>query len=203
MRRKGQIYQISWPTQCRRERGGKSVQITGTRLCCICVCLSQQYHYLSTVQINRVRPNPSHIATESQLFWFSVKIFSRSTLAVGGGRQQKFLSGPGPTDGGPGTTLLVLWSKTQISAAHKMAVIVFWVRNSKRDLRLPPRRKWDITQRWVVVMYRRFGTTYRSHLQGSRSPSSTHGSEVRVILVAKSEEHLVLGRPRFRWEDNT
>ena len=26
---------------------------------------------------------------------------------------------------------------------------------------------------------------------------------MRVILVAKSEEHLVLGRPRFRWEDNT
>jgi hypothetical protein len=29
---------------------------------------------------------------------------------------------------------------------------------------------WDITQRWVVVLYRRFGTTYRSNLQGSRSP---------------------------------
>jgi hypothetical protein len=29
---------------------------------------------------------------------------------------------------------------------------------------------WDITQRWVVVHYRRFGSTYRSHLQGSRSP---------------------------------
>jgi hypothetical protein len=29
---------------------------------------------------------------------------------------------------------------------------------------------WDITQRWVVIVYRRFGTTYRSHLQRSRSP---------------------------------
>jgi hypothetical protein len=28
---------------------------------------------------------------------------------------------------------------------------------------------WDVTQRWVVVTYRRFGTTYRSHLQGSGS----------------------------------
>ena len=27
---------------------------------------------------------------------------------------------------------------------------------------------WDITQRQVVVRYRRFGTTYRSHLHGSR-----------------------------------
>jgi hypothetical protein len=24
---------------------------------------------------------------------------------------------------------------------------------------------WDITQRWVVILYRRFGTTYRFHLQ--------------------------------------
>jgi hypothetical protein len=28
---------------------------------------------------------------------------------------------------------------------------------------------WDITQRWVVVMYRRFGTTNLCHLQGSTS----------------------------------
>jgi hypothetical protein len=29
---------------------------------------------------------------------------------------------------------------------------------------------WDITQRRVVIIYRCFGTTYLSHLQGSRSP---------------------------------
>ena len=28
----------------------------------------------------------------------------------------------------------------------------------------------DITQRQVVILYRRFGTTHRSHLQGSRNP---------------------------------
>jgi hypothetical protein len=28
---------------------------------------------------------------------------------------------------------------------------------------------WDITQRRVAILYRRFGTTCRSHLQGSRS----------------------------------
>jgi hypothetical protein len=28
---------------------------------------------------------------------------------------------------------------------------------------------WDFTQRKLVVSYRPFGTTYRSHLQGSRS----------------------------------
>jgi hypothetical protein len=27
----------------------------------------------------------------------------------------------------------------------------------------------DITQRRVVILYRRFGTTYQSHLQGPRS----------------------------------
>jgi hypothetical protein len=65
--------------------GGKPVQIirARTRLSCICFCLSRLYHYLLTVQINRFRPNPSQIATESQFFWFSVKIFSRSTLAGG------------------------------------------------------------------------------------------------------------------------
>jgi hypothetical protein len=30
---------------------------------------------------------------------------------------------------------------------------------------------WGITLRRGVILYRRFGTTYRSHLQGSRSPS--------------------------------
>jgi len=29
-------------------------------------------------------------------------------------------------------------------------------------------RFWIITQRVVIICYRRFGTTYRSHLQGSR-----------------------------------
>jgi hypothetical protein len=29
---------------------------------------------------------------------------------------------------------------------------------------------WSITQRRVVILYRRFGTTYRFHLQGPRSP---------------------------------
>jgi hypothetical protein len=28
---------------------------------------------------------------------------------------------------------------------------------------------WDIMQRRVALLYRRFGTTYRSHLQGSRN----------------------------------
>jgi hypothetical protein len=29
---------------------------------------------------------------------------------------------------------------------------------------------WDITRRCVIIVYRRFGIMYRSHLQGSRVP---------------------------------
>ena len=32
---------------------------------------------------------------------------------------------------------------------------------------------WDITQGIVVIHYRRFGTIYLSHLQGSRNPRRT------------------------------
>jgi hypothetical protein len=32
---------------------------------------------------------------------------------------------------------------------------------------------WDITQRRLVILYRSFGTNYRSHLQGSGSPRRT------------------------------
>ena len=45
-----------------------------------------------------------------------------------------------------------------------------------RDFRLPPRSIWIlalfwfITQRIVTIAYRRFGTTYRSHSQGLRTP---------------------------------
>jgi len=44
----------------------------------------------------------------------------------------------------------------------------------RRDFRLPPRSCWNcallwvITQRVVVISYRRFRTTYRSHPRGSR-----------------------------------
>jgi hypothetical protein len=33
---------------------------------------------------------------------------------------------------------------------------------------------WGVTQRRVVILYWRFGTTYLSHLQGSRSPMKLH-----------------------------
>jgi hypothetical protein len=46
--------------------------------------------------------------------------------------------------------LVVPWF--QASAAMLMKYVVFWV----------------ITRRRVVIIYRRFGTTYRSHLHGSR-----------------------------------
>ena len=51
---------------------------------CLCFCLSRWYHYLPIVEINPFRPIPSHSATESQSFRFSVKMVSQSTLAEGG-----------------------------------------------------------------------------------------------------------------------
>jgi hypothetical protein len=47
----------------------------------------------------------------------------------------------------------------QVSAVMLMKSVVFWV----------------ITRRRVVIIYRRFGTTYRSHFHGSRL-SHLHGS---------------------------
>jgi len=44
-----------------------------------------------------------------------------------------------------------------------------------RDFRLPPLSRWSLrssglcTQQVVVIPYRRFGTTYRSDIQGSRT----------------------------------
>jgi len=49
---------------------------------------------------------------------------------------------------------------------------------TKRDLGLPLRSRWPlcsskcITKRTLSINYRRFGTTYRSHLQGWINPNS-------------------------------
>jgi hypothetical protein len=40
---------------------------------------------------------------------------------------------------------------------------------SKYDIHLRSAPFWSITQRRVVILYRRFGATFRSHLQGSES----------------------------------
>jgi hypothetical protein len=49
---------------------------------------------VSIVQIHAFRPNPSHSATDSQSFRFSVKIFSWS--ALDGGQKKYFHRGPNP-----------------------------------------------------------------------------------------------------------
>jgi hypothetical protein len=49
------------------------------------VVSSFSYHYLSTVQINPFIPCPSHSATDSRSCRFTVKNFSPSALAGGGG----------------------------------------------------------------------------------------------------------------------
>jgi hypothetical protein len=42
---------------------------------------------------------------------------------------------------------------------------------------------WDVTQRRKVVSYRRFGTTYRSHLQGSSGPRRMPGTFRHAVYI--------------------
>jgi hypothetical protein len=43
---------------------------------------------------------------------------------------------------------------------------------------------WDFTQRKWVVSYRRFGTIYRSHLEGSSSPRRMqHAKRMRRVIL--------------------
>jgi len=76
--------QIILPVPMRRWESGINYQ-GPTKLHMI--CLYRQYHSLSVVRINPCRPSPSHSATESQSFWFSVQIFSLSVFV---GVQQFF-----------------------------------------------------------------------------------------------------------------
>jgi len=55
------------------------------RLCCICFCLSRNYHYLSVVPINRFRSNHRHSAADSYSFRFIVERFLAGPPARGGG----------------------------------------------------------------------------------------------------------------------
>ena len=66
----------AWPS----ERG------PGAFLCCLRFCLSLQYHYLPTAQINPFNPSQSHSATDCHSYWFSVKIFGRRPPLLGKGR---------------------------------------------------------------------------------------------------------------------
>ena len=49
---------------------------------------------------------------------------------------------------------------------------------------------WDITQRRMVILNRRFGTTYRSHLQGLRSPIPWTSWSFSMGLIGWPETHV-------------
>jgi hypothetical protein len=51
----------------------------------------------------------------------------------------------------------------------EMWVLLCVVSGFRRDVDERPALFWYITQRRVVTLYRRLGTTYQSHLQGSRN----------------------------------
>ena len=44
-----------------------------------------------------------------------------------------------------------------------------------------------VTQRVVVIYYRRFGTTCRSHLRGSRIPCMNYGNQTRQTQCDSSQ----------------
>jgi hypothetical protein len=80
----------------------------------------------------------------------------------------------------------------------KIEIIIFY--NTRKNiilsvisgLRCDVDEIWDTTQHWVVVLYRRFGTTYRAHLQGPRSPrspwyrGSKSGGCIRLTILPPS-----------------
>jgi hypothetical protein len=55
---------------------------------------------------------------------------------------------------------------------------------------------WDFTQRGMVVSYRRFETTYHSHLQPSSSPR-------RSDIIYTAEEAPNHANQKFRWTKQT
>jgi hypothetical protein len=56
---------------------------------------------------------------------------------------------------------------------------------------------WDITQRWLSVLYRRFGTTYLSHLHGSRS---LFGGLLQILDPWRWKRYVV---PKRRYRTNS
>ena len=89
--------------RCNASADEKPVQITvarrsgrgsGARLRCVCFVFLGRSVFFG-LQINPFRPSPSHPATESQCFRFSVNNFSQSSLVGkrrGGGRKMFFIA---------------------------------------------------------------------------------------------------------------
>ena len=69
---------------------------SGSRLCCICFCLSRQYNYFSIAPINPFRPVPSHSAADN--LRYTVKSFSQSGFV--GDTKKNFYTAPEPSLGG-------------------------------------------------------------------------------------------------------
>jgi hypothetical protein len=54
-------------------------------------------------------------------------------------------------------------------------------------------------QRWVVVLYRRFGTTYWSHIHGSKSPAPTFRDNLSAHLKGSRSLLGLLDPLRWDW----
>jgi hypothetical protein len=86
--------------------------------------------------------------------------------------------------------------------------------NTMRDFGLPPRSSWDLrsfgnfTQREMIVSYRRFGITYRSHLKGSSlgqtvcpetSVTNYHSALRKILKERRSHEASMFSRTVGNW----
>jgi hypothetical protein len=180
--------------RCRRssiaETGWKPVQITGVlssgkglgaRLFCTCVYLSQQYHYLSIFHITTFRPNPGHPETDSQSFWCSDTIFSRSALPDEPD-QTFFRRGPTPLSSalkvqvlyntvlvivtGPTSWVREGWRKVYSENLHNFHLLKNTISSIKpRNVRYRGKPMWHA--RWMYEIHIKFcseNLKWRTHL---------------------------------------
>jgi hypothetical protein len=64
--------------------------------------------------------------------------------------------------------VIVVINNNNVDIMASIMLIYSWLKFT--DILLRSALFWDVTQRRVVIVYRRFGKTYRSHLPGSRNP---------------------------------
>jgi hypothetical protein len=71
----------------------------------------------------------------------------------------------------------------EVTVAFPRRLIV----DTHEPLKMQPLLFWDVTQRRLVVCYRRFGTTCPSHIQGSRSPRRTSAWPLKMGQIVCPE----------------
>jgi hypothetical protein len=76
-------------------------------------------------------------------------------------------------------------------STYSLQTVKIWFHRFQASAAMLPRSRlfWDITWRSVVIVYRRLGTTYRSHLHGSRVLTSEDGTDTLSRNAGKQLPH--------------